>query len=249
MKRNRRNQSPTISNSRWLAYAAAGAASTFAGAGAAEAEIHYSGIVNHQFAGNNQVSSAYFALSPGVKLLFQHFKVGTEGAARLEILGPNGRGGASIGGLVGSFVQYGGFYLSNLAPRVSLSQLRFGAYCKYTSTGAGSHLRCFGGTIGYTQRPHGKFSDPGKGLIAFTFHGGNGPQYGWARIKTEGAPDYAFVLIDYAWADPGESIQTGQKHSSAKTASVTDRGSLGLLALGGSGLTAWRSARVQDLAK
>ena len=230
-----------IPNSRWAAYAAAGAASALGGAGAADAEIHYSGIVNHPFPGTSQVSSGYFPLNSGANLWFQHFDLGTEGAARVELLGPGGRAGGSIGGLVGTFVQYGGFYVSNLVPRVNLSQLRFGAYCRYTSSG--SELHCFGGTIAYSQRPRGKFRRPGKGYIGFTFDSGNGPQYGWARIKTDGARDYHFVLLDYAWADPGESIQVGQRRSAKDAKSLTKSGSLGLLALGGVGLLAWRKCR------
>lgn len=244
MRKNRRSTSLNLSNSRWLAYAAAGAASALAGAGAAEAEIHYSGLVNFPFPGTDPLSSAYLPLNGAANLFFQHFNLGSKsGAARIEVLGPNGRAGDSIGGLVGNFVQYGGFYVSNLAARVNLSGLRFGAYCRYTSTGSGSHLRCFGGTIGYSDRPNGKFRHAGEGFIGFTFDSGNGPQYGWARIRTKGAPDYRFVLIDYAWADPGESIQTGQRHSSDPMVAVPDRGSLGLLAFGGAGVIEWRKRR------
>src|SRR4029078_7805295 len=103
-----RAKQTAIPNSRWAAYAAAGAASALGGAGAAEAEIHYSGIVNHPFPGTNQVSSAYFPLNSGANLWFQHFNLGTEGAARIELLGPGGRAGETIGGLVGQFVLYGG---------------------------------------------------------------------------------------------------------------------------------------------
>jgi len=238
-----RTKPASIASTRWAAYAAAGAASMLGGAGAAEAEIHYSGIVNFPFPGTSQVSSAYFPLNSGANLWFQHFNLGTEGAARIELLGPGGRAGGSIGGLVGTFVQYGGFYVSNLVPRVNLSALRFGAYCRYTSSG--SELHCFGGTIGYSQRPNGKFRHPGKGYIGFTFDSGKGPQYGWARIKTDGARDYRFILLDYAWADPGESIQTGQKRSADDVKTVTKSGSLGLLALGGAGLIAWRKRRTK----
>jgi hypothetical protein len=242
MKTQKIRSKPTaIPTSRWAAYAAAGAATALAGISTAEAEIHYSGIVNHPFAGTNQVSSAYFPLNSGANLWFQHFNLGTEGAARVELLGPGGRAGGSIGGLVGTFVLYGGFYVSNLARRVSLSQLGFGAYCRYTSSG--SELHCFGGTIGYSQRPNGKFRRPGIGFIGFTFDSGNGPQYGWARIKTDGSRDYHFVLLDYAWADPGESIQVGQRRSAEDAKTPTKSGSLGLLAFGGAGLMAWRKRR------
>jgi hypothetical protein len=256
MKKNRQIKSTPAFNARWLTYAAASAASTLTGTQPAEAEIHYSGIVDYPFRGTNTVSSAYFPLNQSASLFLQHFNVGAEGAARIEILGPDGRAGGSIGGLVGSFVLYGGFYVSNLPPRVNLSQFRFGAYCRFTSTG--SELHCFGGTIGYSQRPRGKFRHPGAGFIGFTFDSGSGPQYGWARIKTSGEPDYRFILHDYAWADPGESIQTGQKRSGASAsesikidqkgsspqmAEVPECGSLGLLALGTVGLQTWRQTR------
>jgi hypothetical protein len=247
MRKNRQSKSLNLSNSRWLAYAAAGAASALGGAGAAEAEIHYSGLVNFRFSGTNNVSSAYFPLNSAANLFLQHFNFGSKsGAARVEVVGPNGRAGDSIGELVGNFIYYGGFYISNLAPRVNLSGLRFGAYCKFTYSW---DLECFGGTIGYADRPNGKFRHAGEGFIGFNFDSGNGLQYGWARIRTKGAPDNRFVLIDYAWADPGESIQTGQRHSSSRIAAAPDRGSLGLLALGGEGLIAWRQARVPHVTK
>ena len=47
-------------------------------------------------------------------------------------------------------------------------------------------------------------------------------------------------MIDYAWADPDERIKTGQTSSRRKSLSAPASGSLGLLALGASGLIAWR---------
>jgi hypothetical protein len=49
--------------------------------------------------------------------------------------------------------------------------------------------------------------------------------------------------VDYAWADPDESIKTGQKRSSQLTKAVPKTGSLGLLALGGAGLIVWRKRK------
>jgi hypothetical protein len=53
LKTKRKTKSLNLSNSRWLAYAAAGAASTLGGAHSAEAEIHYSGVINDP-AGNGR---------------------------------------------------------------------------------------------------------------------------------------------------------------------------------------------------
>ncbi len=55
------------------------------------------------------------------------------------------------------------------------------------------------------------------------------------------AGDYwGFELLDYAYADPGESITAGQRSSDEK---APDQGSLGWLALGALGLLAWRRRR------
>jgi hypothetical protein len=249
MKKHRQKKALTVANGRWLAYATAGAATALGSAASSEAEIHYSGILNYRFVD----TGAVFPLNGISSLLFEHVNLGFGGWAHIEIQGPGPR--ESSGGLVGTFVLYGGFYVSNLRPGLNLSQLDFGAYCRFTTI-----FNCFGGTIGYEGHPNVKFGEPGTGYIGFTFDSGNGPQYGWARIKTDGRPRYRFILLDYAWADPGESIRTGQKQSgadpgeslqttqkpsSAQTATVPDRGSLGLLALGAAGLIAWRKRRGQ----
>src|SRR5438270_7646808 len=54
----------SIPYSRWGAYVTAGAASTLACASSAEAEIHYSGIVNHNFANGSFAGP----LDPGLTL-------------------------------------------------------------------------------------------------------------------------------------------------------------------------------------
>ncbi|HEY2712102.1 MAG TPA: hypothetical protein VGI60_06270 [Chthoniobacterales bacterium] len=76
------------------------------------------------------------------------------------------------------------------------------------------------------------------------FDVGKGPQYGWARIRTSvGGRQNQMEVIDYAWADPGEAIRTGQKRERRESKATTSEGSLALLALGGMGLLAWRKRR------
>src|SRR5690349_14193793 len=75
----------SMPNSRWTAYAAAGAATAAVIVPTAEAEIHYSGIVNYKFDGTNQVSSAYFPLDPGASIFLQHFNLFHSGAARMSL--------------------------------------------------------------------------------------------------------------------------------------------------------------------
>jgi hypothetical protein len=63
-------------------------------------------------------------------------------------------------------------------------------------------------------------------------------------------PYYAFRLVDYAYADPGEPIRAGQKSSTEMVPEesndiIPQEGSLGALALGATGLLAWRKRRSQ----
>jgi len=50
-------------------------------------------------------------------------------------------------------------------------------------------------------------------------------------------------MVEYAWADPGERIKTGQTSGRPKFVSASASGSLGLLALGAKGLIALRGER------
>src|SRR5437660_12392887 len=59
-----RCKSISIPKARWAAYATAGTASTLAFASSAEAEIHYSGLVNHNFANGSFAGP----LDPGLTL-------------------------------------------------------------------------------------------------------------------------------------------------------------------------------------
>jgi MYXO-CTERM domain-containing protein len=82
--------------------------------------------------------------------------------------------------------------------------------------------------------------------VGFKFDGGRGTQYGWARIIMGRFPSRPFTVVDYAWGDPGESIVAGQTSSvKSESDTVPQSGSLGLLALGGAGLLAWRKRRTR----
>jgi len=88
---------------------------------------------------------------------------------------------------------------------------------------------------------HAQWTRGGYGYIGFRFNNGAGVQYGWARIRMTGYGRVsAFKLVDYAYADPGESIKAGQTSSDEH---APDQGSLGWLALGAVGLLAWRKSR------
>jgi hypothetical protein len=240
----RRRKAIAISNPRWAAYAAAGAATALVGIPAAEAEIHYSGIVNHKFPGGQLSSHANFPLNNGASLSFLHGSYLGKGEAFLAIPAPGVF--KTFGAFVGSLVHYGGFYLSNLDGRINLSGLQFKNSCRFSSSS--STTNCYGGTIGRgggAGSVNGKFREPGTGFIGFEFNSGAGVQYGWVRIKTKGLPKDKFVVLDYAWGDPGDAIQTGQKHGPSQSGSVPEKGSIGVLAVGAAGLLAWRRKRQQ----
>ena len=96
-----------------------------------------------------------------------------------------------------------------------------------------------------------QFDPPDNGIIGFRFNTGNGLQYGWVRINPQFFKSgfdtlYRFTIEDYAWGDPGDRIKAGQKHSlRAEADAAPASGSLGLLAVGATGLKAWRASRAE----
>ncbi len=223
-----RRQLAIIPQSRWLAYATAGAASALGCAASADANIIYSGPIDHTFnapPGGNSV--AYFQLdAPGHSFFGLHirFADGVHGGAEFFLkVTPSLETGAVAGFVGNGFDMFQ--YASKLYSGQNISTRPF--VTRY-------------GFLGIPIGVNGQWQQPGTGFVGFRFDGGAGVQYGWARIHVDGQPGNTFTLIDYAFADPGEGITAGQTTS----ASVPDSGgSLGLLALGCAGLLAWRARR------
>ena len=225
-----------ISETRWLAYVTAGAASALACANSAEAEIHYSGNVSVELTGNAQ---ATLPLSNGASLVLenifsgfhstfgQHFHFLMKGV---------------VSGSARAYFHSSGFNeLSNLPQGENVSAGRF--YSVAGNPGYGVLIHFW--SDGPFAPPNGGI---GRGFVGFRFNTGNGTQYGWARIKTETGSNYHVhdLIKDYAWGDVGDRIRTGQKSSAGNMVdTVTDSGSVGLLALGAAGLVAWRKRRAQ----
>jgi hypothetical protein len=232
-----RRKSVRITSSRWTTYALAGAATSLAGAGVADAEIHYSGKINAIF---KDGFSHGFPLENGAVLNLRHADIAGEGGiahAAIDV------GSNSVGLFAGDSQQITSntpFYLYRLRSHVKVSQERLGHSCISFSTSSTTTVRCFGGYIGFASYPMCHFKQPGVGFIGFRFNTGAGDQYGWLRVKTSGQLNYDFILIDYAWGDPGDTIETGQKSGGVTSNAVTKSGSLGLLATGAAGLKAWR---------
>ena len=212
---NNRCKSASIPKTRWVAYAAAGAATALAGSQSAEAAIHYSGRVNELFLVGDADS---FKLDrPGDFFRLSH----------TSYYGANDKF-AIFGIASAAFRGFG-------AGRGYVSKLGFGqpiSMGNFIQQSAPGYMVHYG-------NPHQW--NPGGGFIGFRFNSGAGVQYGWARIKIKGVPQYDFILLDYAYADPGERLRAGQTPIGWHHA--PDQGSLGGLALGAVGLLAWRKSR------
>jgi hypothetical protein len=232
----RRINSLSISETRWLAYATAGIASAFGLSASAEAEIHYSGNVSIHLTGNAHAS---LPLSNGASLYFENIFRGTTFLQDFYflikgVISASGRGHFHTG-------SFGRNFLSDVPRGENVSAGEF-----LPVTGNPS----FGVLI--SNWSDGSFAPPEfgriQGFVGFRFNTGNGTQYGWARVQTGSGNNHRIhdVIKDYAWADVGEDIRIGQTSSSGDMVhTVTDSGSVGLLALGAAGLVAWRKQRKQ----
>ena len=224
LKRTRSEKPVKITSSRWIAYGLAGAA-TAVGAGTAEAEIHYSGVVNVEVSFGEKT----FPLSNGALLWFEHSQTTTYYTKALfEVQN------AAVSNGWQSDEPYPNQHVpENLARRQLVSTRYFGSGV---------------GTLASSPFCNGfEFCQSGFAVVGFKFNTGGGTHYGWARLKMQKDfhfPLNAFRVIDYAWADVGERIRVGQTHSAPQgQAAVSPAGSLGHLALGKAGLELWRSQR------
>jgi len=222
----------SITPSRWTAYMAAAAASTFAATHTAEAEIHYSGLINQNIAGRHQVT---FQLDPaGGSFVAGHnnYVGGSSSfsAGGLAWVYFHGAQSAAVNGSEGCFEE-DDICASNLNRGDAISVRPFvqGGF------GELAYDFYFNGWATF-----GNFQDRGIGLVGFKFNNGAGDQYGWVRVKMLDGRRNMFTVVDYAYGDPGEPVFAGQKGSNTSAPTLE---SLGGLALGAAGLLAWRKSR------
>ncbi len=245
-KRTRSGKPIVITSSRWCAYAAASVASAFTCANT-EAAIHYSGKIDLGF-GIFKDRSVHFKLDrPGDSFFLQHSDdlSGRRSYSGFARFGITGLAGASFAGFLNTATRYGCssmevFYVSKL-PRNELISGRAFTAAPY------GFMAGFGSICGFS---FGQWAtSPDHGFIGFKFNNGNGDQYGWIRIRMFGSQQFhPFQLVDYAYADPGESIRAGQRSGNETVSEEDDEvipteGSLGVVALGAAGLLAWRKRR------
>ena len=224
-----------IPAARWLASASAGAATALASASPAEAEIHYSGRVDTVFPPDENKSVKFPLDQLGDSISFAHTGFGGGWADFFGVHCP--KSGAFVGAYGLGFEYAYVFRINKRHRNQYISQNPFST-AGFGALGAlGTMVRS--GQSSQDWRWHGR----GTGFVGFRFNNGSGNQYGWARVRTDGADsNFSFTVIDYAWADLGEPIKPGQTSSSSNDV-VTQESSLGLLATGAAGLALWRHRR------
>lgn len=227
-----RRKAISVTNSRWAAYATAGAATALAGLNSAEADITYSGALNQPFNDTNPAANAgvidSFGLGAGASFYLLHNLVPSgAGFAGFAIAAINAASFAGVSGASTSY-RYPFKLASNLPVSAQVFIPNFGNLFATLAFGNGFALS--------------QWLTAGTGFVGFRFDSGAGVQYGWARLTMDsGVPVHNFTLVDYAYGSPGQSIQTGQT-------AVPEPGSLGLLAVGAIGLLAWRRSRANAAA-
>ena len=241
MKTKPRLRKPSaLSTARWTSYAIAAGATAVAGTPTAEAEIHYSGLVNYKFQSDSRgYESHIFPLSHGAVLAgFRYVRGNVDNSATLAIQG---------GAVSNAFRIYSPSFADSVAAALPRGAVVSQGYFNGFGLGRLQDYACEFPT----------FLEPGFYYAGFRFDSGAGKQYGWVRIRWGGCSANKYIVKDYAWGDPGDQIKAGQKKlhvdetQAAKSADAAPveagtQGSLGLLALGAVGLQAWRRSRRVD---
>ena len=221
--KNRNRKTPSIGKTRWIGYAAAGAATALGGSHSLEAEIHYSGPIREVFKGHGQLIETFQLDTPDNVISFVH-KLDEYAGVRMSTECSCAR---AVRGFSTRFA----------------SKLAFGANI---SAGAFINSLTTYWAVLSSNGHRGAWADPGVGFVGFRFNGSTGFRYGWARVRMAGFDKHNnFQLLDYAFADPGEPIFAGQRSSDeqAPNQAAVEQNSLGWLALGAAGLAALRKGR------
>ena len=226
MKRDNRShlssrKSALVEKSRWVAYATVSATTAIVGSRSLEGAIHYSGLVNETFPPDRFKTHRFPLDQAGNYLFFE------------RVFRYSNLAAFSIAGMVsGRFRAPNYYYVSKLASGQNVSAGSF-------HSGLPNFHGIMARSINYA---YAQWNDAGTGYIGFQFNNRSGVQYGWVRVKMAGLEGNPFKVLDYAYADPGEPIRTGQRSSDVK---APTKGSLGWPAAGAVGLLVWRKTRSQ----
>lgn len=239
----RREKSTLIKNARWAGYVAAGAATTMMGQ-----EVAQAGIIHV-----DPIDTVIGAVIPssGVATSLAQFDLNGDGALDIQFkqenLNPLGQANAFVDVLSNSIAAYGenliagqwypyGKYAFNLVPGALLSANS----PSYVNSSFPGWLVQYGwmasGGLG-TGTYSSQFQQAGPGYVGVQFKSVAGTHFGWVRVEMTGDAYNGITVTDWAYnSTPDAPILVGQ---------VPEPGSLGLLALGGVGVLAWRKKRAQ----
>ncbi len=230
---------------RWVAYAVAGAATSIGASNEADASHSlYYGSVNATLYGSNATIQIHTLVEvqhgpPFPNSLSFHGLPGTRVIGTLKHVGPVSHGyvtfqmNPAYHGQVAGIATNAGFfgYASRLGVGPGLSQRPFIPAGAYNTLAWDSYN---GAGVQWNAKETGLYG--GQHYLGFKYNLGSGVEYGWARLtNVTGAPNDEFILDDYSL-----------NSSFVGAVPIPEPVSLGLLALGATGLLAARAARRRD---
>ena len=223
----------SIAKTRWAAYAAAAVSTALAESNSADAAIHYSGVLDVPLPAGENICHTFALDKPSHYFQLCHSTYDGYRNSGYFFLRP-----FALSDVRGYTSMFGRHYVSEL----NIGQKISGGHFLNGQGPLGNHQCCSTLVSAWNHR--------GRGFVGFSFDGGKGIQYGWVRVRVDirtaedgNSRGRAFLVHDYAYADPGEPLRAGQISSYNDAVSEN---SLGGLALGATGLLIWRSSRSRN---